>query len=79
MQRTSNILTEFHDISVINISTIFKTYFTVLDGGNKAIPDCIPQVVIHQHNNYGGYHIQPKHSYWSNIRAYVKKRKTKCK
>ena len=54
-------------------------YFTVLDGGNKAIPDCIPQVVIHQHNNYGGYHIQPKHSYWSNIRAYVKKRKTKCK
>ena len=57
---------------------IFLTYSTGVDGRNKVISDCIPQVIIHL--NYGEtYNIQPKHSYWSNIRAYVKKRKTKCK
>ena len=52
-------------------------FISVTDGLNNGAADGIPQVIINHHHET--YHIQPKHSYWSNIRAYVKKRKTKCK
>ena len=54
---------------------ISNMFISVTDGLNNGAANCIPQVIINQ--NYE-YHVQPKHPYWSNIRAYVKKRKTKC-
>ena len=60
---------------------LFSKMFLDVDGLNSITANRIPQVVINHNHHYNSesYHIQPKHSYWSNIRAYVKKRKTKCK